>query len=171
MILGILSDTHGRADMAAAAVARLRSRGAEYFIHCGDVGSEAVLDTLAGCRATFVFGNTDWDRPGLSRYAKDIGVVCGEMLAKLSFDGKLAVVTHGDDGRLVNRVLSEQIVDYLFLGHTHKMMDHRQGKVRVVNPGALQRAAEKTVALLDTRTDALEFLSVTPSAQGSRGGF
>lgn len=147
--------------MAAAAVALLLARGAEYFIHCGDVGSESVLDQLAGHGATFVFGNTDWDRTGLARYAKDLGVVCGEELTKLSFDGKLIAVTHGDNGRLVNRVLGEQLVDYLLLGHTHAMMDRRQGKVRVINPGALQRAAVKTVARLDTRTDELEFLPVT----------
>jgi putative phosphoesterase len=146
--------------MAAAAVALLLSRGAEYFIHCGDVGSEAVLDTLAGHRATFVFGNTDWDRAGLARYAGDIGVICGDVCAKLSFDGKRIIVTHGDDQQIVNRVLREQLVDYLFLGHTHRMLDHRQGKVRVINPGALQRVAEKTVALLDTKTDALAFLRV-----------
>src|SRR5262245_51378338 len=99
--------------MAAAAVALLQARGAEYFIHCGDVGGEQVLDALAGHRATFVFGNTDWDRAALSRYASDIGIVCGDTLAKLSFDGKLVVVTHGDDTRLVNRVLAEQLVDYL----------------------------------------------------------
>ena len=48
MIVGILSDTHDRVAAAAAAIERLRQHGAEYFIHCGDVGSERVLDQLAG---------------------------------------------------------------------------------------------------------------------------
>jgi putative phosphoesterase len=171
VILGILSDTHGRSDMAAAAIKLLLSRGAEYLIHCGDVGSDGVLDQLAGHRATFVFGNNDWDRAGLSRYAKDLGVVCGDDHAKLSFDGKLVVVTHGDDSRFVSRVLQEQRVDYLFLGHTHKTMDQRQGKVRVINPGALHRAAEKTVAVLDTQTDVLEFLHVAEGKHTASKGF
>ena len=46
MIIGILSDTHDRADTAAAAIRILRDHGAEFFIHCGDVGSERVLEQL-----------------------------------------------------------------------------------------------------------------------------
>jgi putative phosphoesterase len=161
VIVGILSDTHGKAEIAAAAVKLLVSRGCEYLIHCGDVGGQRVLDALAGHRAMFVFGNNDWDRAELSRYAKDLGIACGDDHGKLTLGGKLAVVTHGDDNRFVHRVLTDQIVDYLFLGHSHVPMDRRQGRVRVINPGALHRAAEKTVALLNTETDALEFLVVS----------
>ena len=55
MLIGILSDTHDRIETMAAAVQLLQSRGAEYFIHCGDVGSPAVLDYLAGQKACFVW--------------------------------------------------------------------------------------------------------------------
>ena len=50
MVLGILSDTHDTADAMTVAVALLQSRGAEFFIHCGDVGSTRILDCLAGLR-------------------------------------------------------------------------------------------------------------------------
>ena len=36
MILGILSDTHGRVDAMAEAMRVLRGAGADFFIHCGD---------------------------------------------------------------------------------------------------------------------------------------
>src|ERR1700754_735549 len=65
VLIGILSDTHGRADAMALAMQALRNGGAEFFIHCGDVGSEGVLDHLAGAPAAFVWGNTDWDRAAL----------------------------------------------------------------------------------------------------------
>ena len=39
--------------------------------------------------------------------------------------------------------------------------DERVGTVRVINPGALFRAKERTVALLDTAADAVRFLVVT----------
>jgi predicted phosphodiesterase len=108
----------------------------------------------------FVFGNNDWDRQPLAKYARHIGVACGDEQGKLSFDNKLAIVTHGDDSGIVNAVLQAQLVDYLFLGHTHRTLDIRRGKVRVINPGALYRAAQKTVAILDTASDALEFIVV-----------
>ena len=67
---------------------------------------------------------------------------------------------HGDDFSLKKKILLDQDHDYLFLGHTHVRHEERVGKTRVINPGALYRAREKTVALLDTETDKLKFLIV-----------
>ncbi|MFM1824029.1 MAG: hypothetical protein RI967_2295, partial [Planctomycetota bacterium] len=71
-LLGILSDTHGRTSTARAAIDLLLARGATRLIHLGDVGSDAVLDLLAGVPATVCFGNCDDERP-LGRYAEAIG--------------------------------------------------------------------------------------------------
>ena len=161
MIVGILSDTHGREDAARAAVGLLRDRGAEFLIHCGDIGSDGVLDQLAGePPALVVWGNNDNVRE-LVRYAREIGVDVRAGLAEIELAGKSFAVTHGDDPALVRRVLAEQRHDYLLLGHSHVKCDYRRGRVRVINPGALYRAAEKTVAILDMGTDALEFLPVS----------
>lgn len=138
----------------------LLAQGAEYLVHCGDVGGPRVLDQLAGHPALFVFGNNDWDRRELARYAHDIGIICGQERGELSFNGKLLVVTHGDDERLMKTVIADQLADYLLVGHTHQPMDQRKGRVRIINPGALYRAAEKTVAVLDTATDAVKMLSL-----------
>lgn len=164
MLIGILSDTHDRVDAMAAAMDVLRRRGAEFFVHCGDVGSERVIDHLAGVPAAFVFGNTDWDRASLTRYAQKLGVACYGAFADLDLGGKKVAVIHGDDFRLKQRLLSEQRHDYLLQGHTHARADERVGKVRLINPGALHRAREKTVALLDTAADGLTFLTVPTSA-------
>jgi magnesium chelatase family protein len=87
MLVGILSDTHGRADATAAAVELLRRHKAEFFIHCGDVGSASVLDQLVGSRAAFVWGNCDFDRMSLSRYAQRLGIPCFGAMGELSLDG------------------------------------------------------------------------------------
>jgi putative phosphoesterase len=160
MLLGVLSDTHGAGAAASAAVSLLLSRAASYLIHCGDVGSESVLDTLAGHPSAFVWGNTDWDRAGLRRYANDLGIQCFETFGELELAGKRIAITHGDDPRIVQRVLKEQSHDYLLVGHSHIRAERRVGRVRVINPGALYRAAEKTVALIDLDVDQVEFLIV-----------
>ena len=160
MLIGILSDTHDRTETMAAAVQLLQSRGAEYFIHCGDVGSPAVLDYLAGCKACFVWGNCDWDRIGLQRYAKSIEIDCFGGFGELELDGKKFALIHGDDPALKRRLISEQRHDYLLQGHTHVKQDIRVGRMRIINPGALHRANPKTVALLDTAADAVEFLEI-----------
>jgi putative phosphoesterase len=164
MLIGILSDTHDRADAMAAAIGLLRDRGAQFFIHCGDIGSERVIDHLVGLPSAFVFGNTDWDRAALARYAQSVGVACHGSFAELELGGKRVAVIHGDDFRLKQRLLAEQNHDYLLQGHTHLRADERFGRTRLINPGALHRAREKTVALLDTATDRLEFLVVAPAA-------
>jgi putative phosphoesterase len=160
VLIGILSDTHEHAEITAASVALLRARGAQFFIHCGDVGSEQVLDQLAGLPCAFVFGNCDWDRDQLERYAANIGVACHGVFADLELGGKRFAVLHGDDSHLRERLLIAQGHDYLLQGHTHVRLDDRVGRTRIINPGALFRAREKTVALLDTATDQLEFLVV-----------
>ena len=162
MILGVLSDTHDRVDAMAAGMAILRAHGAEFYIHCGDVGSERVLDHLAGVPAAFVFGNTDWDRAGLARYAEKIGVACHNALAQLELGGRKIAVTHGDDFKLKQRLLAEQRHDFLLQGHTHVRADEKVGSMRVINPGALHRAREKTVATLDTDSGRVTFHVVTP---------
>ena len=161
MLIGIVSDTHDRTDPMAAAIALLQSRGAEFFIHCGDVGSPAVLDYLAGLRAAFVWGNCDHDRLGLQRYAQSIGIETYGNFGELELDGKRFALTHGDDPALKRRLLSEQRHDYLLQGHTHVPQDIRVGRIHLINPGALHRANPKTCALLDTVTDSAEILPIT----------
>src|SRR5687767_7946848 len=118
MILGILSDTHDRVDATAAAMELLREQGVEYLIHCGDVGSERVLDHLVGpIPAAFVWGNTDWDRATLQRYAASVGIQCFGHFGELSLGGKEIALLHGDDVKLKHRILTEGRHDYLLQGH------------------------------------------------------
>lgn len=160
MILGILSDSHDRLDATRAAISALRAAGAERLIHCGDVGSEQILDELAGAACAFVWGNNDWDRRPLERYAHSLELQCLGSHGAIELAGKSIFVTHGDDMRVVREVLSGQQHDYLLTGHTHVQHDQRQGRVRWINPGALHRAKPKTCAVLDLSTDQLRFLPV-----------
>ena len=162
MIVGILSDTHDRVDAARAGMELLREHGAEYYVHCGDVGSELILDLLAGLPAAFVFGNCDWDRRGLERYAAHLNVSCLGHSGELELGGKLFHVQHGDDAQAMRRALDSQRFDYLLHGHTHVPRDQRVGRTRVINPGALHRVKEKTVAVLSLQSDELKFLPVRP---------
>ena len=160
MLLGILSDTHDRYDMMKDALQALRQRGAQHFLHCGDVCEPRMLDLLAGLPAAFVWGNCDWDRAALQRHADQIGVPCYGAVGDLELAGKRIAILHGDDPRQLDRILKAQAHDYLLHGHTHVRRDDRVGRTRVINPGALHRAAEKTAALLDLQTDHLEYLKI-----------
>ena len=164
--LGILSDTHGRADACRMAVQTLLDLGAQALAHCGDVGEEAVLEALAGHPVWFVWGNNDFDRPRLAQYAQDLGLECLDDFGRFSFAGRQFALTHGDDSRLLASLCAAGDAgcaapkapvpdDYLLSGHTHVPHDRRHGRLRWINPGALYRARPKTVALLDVKNDQL----------------
>lgn len=163
MRIGILSDTHGRTDAMAKAVRLLQDRGVEFLVHCGDLGSELVLDHLTAIPSAFVFGNCDYDRMSLQRLADFLGVRCYGTYGQLTLDGKEIALLHGDDHALKARVIEEQKHDYLLQGHTHIAQDQRYGRVRLINPGALHRANPRSVALLDTGTDRVEFMQIPSS--------
>lgn len=159
VILGILSDTHGRVATAAAAIDRLTALGCDHFVHCGDLG-DGVVPLMPPGRSTVVFGNNDWDHAGITREAAEHDVVCLAGGGILTLDGIGLAVTHGDDNRLLREFLADPSVRYLFTGHTHVAHDRRQGHVRWINPGALHRAARKTVAALDLATDELTYYEI-----------
>jgi len=160
VIIGILSDTHDRVAAMAAGLQALRDAGAQFYIHCGDIGTQPCIDLLAGLPSAFVFGNTDWNRAALAKYAASIDVPCYGNFASLELAARKIAVIHGDDFRLKQRLIDEQQHDYLLQGHTHVRDDRRVGKMRLINPGALHRATEKTVATLDPERDLLKFHSV-----------
>jgi putative phosphoesterase len=160
MIIGVLGDTHGRLEAMASAMKTLADAKAEFYIHTGDVGDDSVLDYLAGLKSAFVFGNNDWDRTGMARYAADIGVQCYGNFADLTLDEKRIAVIHGDDFKLKQRLLAEQEFDLLFQGHTHVRKEERVGKTLVINPGALHRTPQKSVATVDTTIGKVQFLLI-----------
>ncbi len=160
--LGILSDTHGDATRARRAIELLRARGAGRIIHLGDIGSESVLDHLAGLESTIVFGNCD-DARSLWRYAKFLGIEVVHPAAIIevkSVRGAIRIgITHGHLLDEIDQLLRAE-VDILLHGHTHVARDDMVGLTRVMNPGALHRADRKTAMLLDLATGEAEWIDV-----------
>lgn len=169
--VGLLSDSHGRAEITRRAVDRLLENGAEVLVHLGDVETVQVLDALAVARpggdeqmpAYVVFGNTDYDSDRLSRYANDLGLIVSHPMGRLATPRGVLAFCHGHQPRLLSDALAEPVA-YLCHGHTHRAKDERHGRTRVINPGALFRARPKTVALLDAKNDRLRFLQLPEPA-------
>ncbi len=165
--IGLLSDSHGRAATTRKGVSALLDQGVDVLLHLGDIGTVDVIDALAvnvpgtdqQIEAHVVFGNTDWDAEALGAYAQDLGITVDHPVGRLALGGGELVFCHGHLSRDMEQALAEH-VKYLCHGHTHRTMDERAGDTRVINPGALFRASDYTVALLDTDADALRFLRV-----------
>jgi uncharacterized protein len=161
MLIGILSDTHGRVAATRAALSALRQAGAEFYIHCGDVGGEAIFDLMAGLPVAFVWGNTDFDRRELEKYAQNLKLTCHGDMADLELDGRRIAVTHGDQPNIIKRIIAEKRHQYLLHGHTHVARDQTLNGLRFINPGAVHRSPRPSVATLDTQSDTLRFIHFT----------
>lgn len=160
MRLGILSDTHDELARTVLAVRMLRDAGADALVHCGDLTGPPIVEALAVLPSWFVFGNHDADAvPALRRAAEEFGPVCLGWGGAIELGGRWVGVAHGHMTTDVRRVLAAS-PDFLLSGHSHEPSDAVVGGVRRINPGALHRAVEYTVAVLELESGALRLLRV-----------
>ncbi|MBN2448645.1 MAG: YfcE family phosphodiesterase [Phycisphaerae bacterium] len=170
MIVGILSDTHGRALRARRAIQVLRQAGATTFLHCGDIGDARVYDELAGEQAWFVWGNSDDPGPLLEQSVAALGLnppVPGPL--RVEFGAHSLIMCHGHEPAFNQLLrahtfkdeavqLGDLQVDYILHGHTHMAHSERLlSGALLINPGALHRALVYTVATLDLSRGVVDF--------------
>jgi hypothetical protein len=149
MRLGILSDTHGHLQYAAAGVYTLKQNQVDVVLHCGDIGHPSVVPLFAGWPTHFVFGNVDDDLADLRASIQEAGQSCHERFGDLTLEGRRIALLHGDDvGKLMDSINSQRY-DLVCYGHTHQQEQHRQGRTLVLNPGAVYRASPHTVAIVE----------------------
>jgi putative phosphoesterase len=126
MIIGLISDTHGKLRPAVFE----RFRGVDLILHAGDVGPLDIitaLETIAPVHA--VLGNTDgWE---LAPRAQE--------LVELELEGRRLVLVHGHQlGSPTPGLLraAHPQADIIVYGHTHRQHIDDSGSSLVVNPGA-----------------------------------
>ena len=159
MRIAVISDTHGRTASVQTALRIMAERNVERIIHCGDICDGAIV-RLFPAHTHFVFGNCDHDRGGIERAVADIGATLHGAWGQLQLDGQSLAFAHGDDYSLLEHLENADAFDFLFHGHTHVAKEHRTGKTRVINPGALQRVAVRTFLLLDLPSGEVESVTV-----------
>ena len=159
MKLGVLSDTHGCPSRTKAAIAVFRRAGVERIVHCGDIGSDAIVWLFEGLPVDFVLGNVDRYEAGpLRRAVAETGHTLHEGMGVLALAGRRIALLHGDDARGLHAAVACGDFDLVCHGHTHVAANYRRGKTLVVNPGALYRTSQPSVAIVDLAT-----LEVTPA--------
>jgi len=154
MHIAILSDTHDDLQRLERAMVLIDALKPDAVIHCGDLCGPHMLAPLGGRRASFVFGNNDYEEAALRKEGQRLGIECLGHGGQITLEGKTIGVMHGHDFRAREKMLAAG-VDYLLSGHTHARHDTRIGATRLINPGALYRAKEKTFVVLNLATDGL----------------
>lgn len=148
-MLGLVSNSDGRAEAVADAVNLFVAGGVEMVIHCGDIGGRHVLDALAPIDCGFVWGDRDKDKMILLRHGQRLGLLCWGQFGELEYAGKRIAILHGDDKKILRRVLDEQQYDYVLCGHSIEIEDRTVGKTRLINPGSLHGAPTRSAAIFD----------------------
>lgn len=159
-MLGVVSNSCGRAEVVSAAVDVFLAAGAGTIVHCGDVGGRHVLDQLARVGGYFVWGDRDHDRMGLLRYGHALGIDCFGMMGQFEWEEKRIVVLHGNDRKVVRQLLDEQQYDFLLCGHELAPEDRVVGRTRLINPGPIFGANTPSAMLLDPISGKLRVLAL-----------
>src|SRR5262245_25521378 len=141
MKIAVLSDTHNQIDRTRRALDLARRAGAGMVLHCGDIEESPVVELFRGWDAHFVLGNCDWSPDALEQAITDIGATLHDRYGHVEASGVTLAFTHGHESGLLADLERSGAYDYLFHGHTHVAVERLAGRTRVINPGALHRAA------------------------------
>lgn len=160
MQIGIVSDTHGHSTFAQAAAYALESFSVEHVLHCGDIGSTGIVEIFSKWPTHYVFGNTDEAQEVLRAAIEASGGTCYGSMADLELAGRRIGMTHGDDVALLTRMIRSHEYALVCSGHTHQKLARQDGPTLVLNPGALYRATQHSIAIVDLQTMQHEIIGV-----------
>jgi putative phosphoesterase len=147
MLLGVVSDTHGQVDYTLDAVRMLESLEVDVVLHCGDVGSAAVVRLFKPWPTHFVLGNVD-NAATIRRAVREAGQTFHNRYGELTLEDKKIALLHSDDAAKFEETIASQEFDLVCYGHTHVAKKQLRGRTLVLNPGALYRATPHTLAIV-----------------------
>ncbi|MBI84532.1 MAG: YfcE family phosphodiesterase [Planctomycetaceae bacterium] len=160
MLIGVVSDTHGHVPSAMKAVRILEPLGVEQIIHCGDIGSARIPSVFSKWPTHYVLGNVDRDTKQLNDAIQSAGAVLHGRFGKLEIRGRRLSFIHGDDTHLLQAESTSGKWHLLCHGHTHVAQQTFVGSTLVLNPGALYRARQHTVAVVEFPQLEVQILTV-----------
>jgi putative phosphoesterase len=127
MKIAIMSDVHRKTSMMADAIKLLKSKGAIYLIHAGDLEIKENLDLLKNSNLTYraVFGNNDYN---LMSYQDQYEIHQEPYYFKIK-DIKFKLM------HIPNYMSAD--TDIIIYGHTHTFScEYKQNKL-FINPGEI----------------------------------
>jgi putative phosphoesterase len=147
MLLGVVSDTHGHTGFTMAAVRMLESLDVQTVLHCGDIGAEEIVPLFARWPTHFVLGNVDYAR-FMQEAIEEAGQHYHERFGQLELEGVAIAFLHGDDEKLLAETIHGGQYALVCHGHTHKKRLEHVGQTLVLNPGALYRTSQHSIAVV-----------------------
>lgn len=144
-VVGVISDTHDRIEVARRGVRLLRDLGATVIVHLGDYVApftlKAVLEEAGEARFYGVFGNNDGEKQGLLAVARSAGAVVSEPPLEVAIESVNLLLLHGFGSpettvRIVKALASSGKWGAVLYGHTHEPRVEELGNGAILlNPG------------------------------------
>ena len=149
MRLGVVSDTHGHENNTRQAVRLLESLEVERLLHCGDIGTPAIIELLAAWPTDYVLGNCDYDYGSLVGAIEHSGGTFHDQFAELEIADTRIALLHSHDRQKFQQATDSGQYDLVCYGHSHIASIDRHGETTVLNPGALYRANPLSIAVVE----------------------
>ena len=157
--IGVVSDTHGHVSFTLNAVRVLEGFCLERIIHCGDIGSTSIPGLFSQWPTHYVLGNVDHLSEDLNLALRAAGATLHGRFGHLEIMGRSIAFLHGDDIQLLRKEATSGKWDLLCHGHSHVAKQQLVGNTLVLNPGALYRTRQHTIAIV--KLPQLEVTSLT----------
>jgi putative phosphoesterase len=127
----------------------LESLDVDAVLHCGDIGSTAVVELFTLWPTHFVFGNCDENTAALAAAIEKAGQTCHGLFGDLDFDGVKVALLHSHERNRFREAIDGGKYSLVCYGHTHVAAIDRHGDTVVLNPGAIYRASPHSLAVVE----------------------
>ncbi|QDT36445.1 metallophosphoesterase family protein [Stratiformator vulcanicus] len=160
MKVAVLSDTHGQISNTTEAIRQIERYQPDAVLHCGDIGRPDIVPLFRGRPTHFVFGNVDRDEALFAPMFDGTELIGHGRFADLTLGTVRIAMTHGDDPKLLRKAIRSGDYDLVCHGHTHVRRLETISSTLVLNPGAMHRAAEYSIAIVELPSLNVEFVTV-----------
>jgi putative phosphoesterase len=154
--IGVLSDSHRKTTLTDEAITMLKSQGAQYIIHAGDLEVEENLKLLQNADLPYVsvFGNNDF---ALSFVSDNYNIYQEPHYFKIKeYSFKLMHLPYYLSGD----------TDVVVYGHTHQFATEFKNNTLFINPGEVcarnKNLSECALLKIDNNTFTVQYFFKTP---------
>ena len=163
MKIGVVSDTRDNREGFKLLLDKLLVGGARWLFHCGGLGAVEMVELLKPWQVYIVRGERERDWPIIEQALQKARLQSSlPTHMTVMLEAKRIGLCRGEDMTLVNQWAKSREFDYIFHGHTLRRRDERQGRTRIINPGALSgpRYQPRSGCLIDLATDDVKFVEI-----------
>lgn len=153
MIIGVISDTHDNFRDSRKAAEIFKEKKIQTILHAGDLENPAILEIFHEFEIYLTHGNVDPDIAEINQKLFYMKKSECRVHYDIQLHQKNILLTHGDNIPYFRAAVESGNYHYIIKGHTHFPEDYRRNNIRILNPGALARASQFTIGILDLRKD------------------